>query len=50
MKMPDENITENADTEWWKTIFDEVYLTTDARSVLDEVITGQEVDFIEKSI
>jgi D-alanine-D-alanine ligase len=50
MKMPEENITEKADSEWWKTIFDEVYLTTDARSVLDEVITGQEVDFIEKAL
>lgn len=32
--------------EWWKTMFDEVYLLTDARSVCDEEITRREVDLI----
>jgi D-alanine-D-alanine ligase len=34
------------DPEWWKTLFDEVYLLTDARSVCDEEITRREVDLI----
>lgn len=32
--------------DWWKTLFDEVYLLTDARSVCDEELTRREVDFI----
>jgi D-alanine-D-alanine ligase len=32
------------DPDWWKTLFDEVYLVTDARSVNDERITRQEMD------
>jgi D-alanine-D-alanine ligase len=32
--------------DWWKTLFDEVYLLTDARSVCDDVITRKEVDLI----
>ena len=32
--------------DWWETMFDEVYLVTDARSVCDEKITGREVDLI----
>ncbi len=39
-------ITVNPD--WWKNIFDEVYLLTDARSVGDEAITRREVDVICK--
>ena len=35
-----------ADPEWWKTMFDEVYLLTDARSVCNEEITRREVDLI----
>lgn len=31
------------DPDWWKTLFDEVYLITDARSVNDEAITRQEM-------
>lgn len=31
---------------WWKTMFNEVYLITDARSVCDEDITRREVDAI----
>ena len=32
--------------DWWKTLFDEVYLLTDARSVCDPSITRREVDVI----
>jgi D-alanine-D-alanine ligase len=35
-----------ADPDWWKKMFDEVYLLTDARSVCDEEITRREVDLI----
>lgn len=34
------------DPDWWKKLFDEIYLLTDARSVCDDVITGHEVDLI----
>jgi D-alanine-D-alanine ligase len=34
------------DPDWWKTLFDEVYLLTDARSVCDARITHREVDLI----
>lgn len=34
------------DPTWWKTLFDEVYLLTDARSVCDPQITRREVDLI----
>jgi D-alanine-D-alanine ligase len=34
------------DPDWWKTLFDEVYLLTDARSVCDHRITRREVDVI----
>lgn len=34
--------------EWWKTLFDEVYLLTDARSVCNDEVTGREVDLICK--
>jgi D-alanine-D-alanine ligase len=34
------------DPDWWKTIFDDVYLVTDARSVCDQNITRREVDLI----
>jgi D-alanine-D-alanine ligase len=36
----------DVDPEWWKTMFDEVYLITDARSVCDKTLTGREVDVI----
>ncbi|MBW2264914.1 MAG: class I SAM-dependent methyltransferase [Deltaproteobacteria bacterium] len=35
-------------TDWWKTMFDEIYLLTDARSVCDPDITSREVDLICK--
>jgi len=40
------NIKVNPD--WWKNLFDEVYLLTDARSVCDQEITRREVDLICK--
>jgi D-alanine-D-alanine ligase len=36
--------------EWWKTLFDETYLITDARSVCDDDVTCREVDFLEKIV
>ena len=35
------------DPLWWQTLFDEVYLITDARSVCNEELTHREVDFLE---
>lgn len=32
--------------EWWKTIFDELYLVTDARSVMSDELTAREIDFV----
>ena len=34
------------DPEWWKTLFDDIYLVTDARTVCDEEITRREVDLL----
>lgn len=34
------------DPDWWKTLFDDIYLITDARSVDDEQLTRREVDLI----
>ena len=34
------------DPDWWKTIFDDIYLLTDARSVGDESLTRLEVDVV----
>jgi D-alanine-D-alanine ligase len=34
------------DPDWWKTLFDDIYLLTDARSVCDEDITRLEVNVI----
>lgn len=38
------------DPDWWKSMFDEVYLLTDARSVGDEGLTRREVDIIRELI
>jgi len=35
---------------WWKDLFDEIYLLTDARSVCDEDLTRREVDFLENTL
>ena len=40
----------HVDNNWWKELFDEIYLLTDARSVCDEKLTGQEVDFLEATL
>ena len=32
--------------DWWKTLFDDVYLITDARSVCDDALTRREVDML----
>jgi D-alanine-D-alanine ligase len=37
-------MTIDVDPDWWKTLFDEVYLVTDARSVGDNDITRLEID------
>ena len=39
-----------ADPDWWKTLFDEVYLVTDARSVCNEEITRREIDLFSSLI
>jgi D-alanine-D-alanine ligase len=39
-------MTMRVDPEWWKTLFDEIYLLTDARSVCDDRLTSREVDVI----
>jgi len=36
------------DDNWWKYLFDEIYLLTDSRSVCDENLTRQEVNCLEK--
>jgi D-alanine-D-alanine ligase len=36
----------SVDPEWWKNIFDDIYLITDARSVCDPDITSREIDLI----
>lgn len=40
----------DVDPDWWKSLFDEIYLKTDARSVCDESLTRREVDFISGTI
>ena len=39
---------EAVDPGWWKHIFDEIYLLTDARSVCNEKLTRTEADLIER--
>ena len=39
-------MTIQVDPDWWKTIFDDVYLLTDARSVCNAEVTCREVDLI----
>ncbi len=36
--------------DWWKSLFDEIYLITDARSVCNEDLTAREVDLISRLI
>jgi D-alanine-D-alanine ligase len=39
-------MTIRVEPDWWKAIFDEVYLLTDARSVCNNEITRREVDLV----
>ena len=39
-------MTIRVEPDWWKAIFDEVYLLTDARSVCNDAITQREVDLV----
>ncbi|MBN1227589.1 MAG: class I SAM-dependent methyltransferase [Deltaproteobacteria bacterium] len=38
------------DGDWWKDIFDDIYLLTDARSVCNEELTKMEVDFLQETL
>ena len=38
------------DQYWWKDLFDDIYLLTDARSIENEELTRQEVNYLEKTI
>lgn len=38
------------DDKWWQDLFDEIYLLTDARTVCDEKLTCQEVNFLEETL
>lgn len=39
-------MSRGADPEWWREMFDEVYLKTDARSILDDDVTRREIDLV----
>ena len=41
-------MTIRVDPDWWKRMFDDIYLLTDARSVCDEEITRREIDLVCK--
>ena len=41
-------MTIHVDKDWWKHLFDDIYLQTDARSVCNEQLTEWEVDFLEQ--
>ncbi|MEN8210872.1 MAG: class I SAM-dependent methyltransferase [Thermodesulfobacteriota bacterium] len=43
-------MTIQIDIDWWKNIFDDVYLLTDSRSICDDALTQSEVDFIETAL
>jgi D-alanine-D-alanine ligase len=36
--------------DWWRSLFDEVYLQTDSRSILDEELTRREVDEVIRAL
>jgi len=38
------------DGNWWKDLFDDIYLLTDARSVCDDELTQKEIDFLEQFV
>ena len=39
-----------ANPDWWKELFDEIYLATDARSVCDDDVTRREIDLLRELI
>jgi D-alanine-D-alanine ligase len=41
---------QTVDENWWMSIFDEIYLQTDARSVCDDRLTHEEVSFLEAGL
>ena len=43
-------MTIQVDDNLWQELFDEIYLLTDARSICDEKLTCQEVDFLEETL
>ena len=43
-------MNKRVDKNWWQHIFDDMYLLTDARSVCDEKLTRQEVDFLVRNL
>jgi D-alanine-D-alanine ligase len=43
-------VSPDVNPEWWKELFDEVYLATDARTVCDEEVTRREIDLIMELI
>ena len=43
-----ENEESAVDPEWWKYIFDDIYLLTDARSICDTKLTRAETDLMER--
>lgn len=38
------------DREWWKTLFDDVYLITDAEIVCNPPLTRREIDIVERTL
>ena len=47
---PDSPENSPVDPEWWKYIFDEIYLLTDARSICNKEITRAEADLMEQPL
>lgn len=43
-------MTFDVDPDWWKELFDELYMVTDARSVNDSDVTRREIDLILEMI
>jgi D-alanine-D-alanine ligase len=40
----------HVDPDWWKTLFDEIYLITDARTVCNDVVTQREISIFSELI
>jgi len=43
-------MTIQVDPDWWKSLFDEIYLITDARSINDEAVTREEISIFTSLI